>query len=271
MSTEARDVRGTSEEGFHEIQLSGKQLVFLFMATTVVSIVIFLCGVLVGRGVRGDIAGGERTPQASAAELTPDLGPSATPGKAGGAADEPPTPEDQPVPSTGSLDYPRRLSDAKPVADTLSTPTGKEKATAPPASTPPAEKPAKADTAKADAAAAAKAAPAPPPAVPAPAPANAKAAAPSSAPSTPPPSAVAPAGGKFTVQVAAYAARGDAADLAKKLTGRGYAAYVEPPSAGKGAKMYRVRVGSYADRAEADRMRQKLQSEGKYKPWVTTR
>ena len=40
------------EDGFHEIQLSGKQLVFLFMATTVVSIVIFLCGVLVGRGVQ---------------------------------------------------------------------------------------------------------------------------------------------------------------------------------------------------------------------------
>jgi hypothetical protein len=36
-----------SEDGFHEIQLSGKQLVFLFMATTVVSVVIFLCGVLV--------------------------------------------------------------------------------------------------------------------------------------------------------------------------------------------------------------------------------
>src|SRR5436190_16262228 len=40
------------EDGFHEIQLSGNQLVFLFMATTVVSIVIFLCGVLVGRGVQ---------------------------------------------------------------------------------------------------------------------------------------------------------------------------------------------------------------------------
>jgi cell division protein FtsN len=41
-----------SDEGFHEIQLNGKQLVFLFMAATVVSVVIFLCGVLVGRGIR---------------------------------------------------------------------------------------------------------------------------------------------------------------------------------------------------------------------------
>ncbi len=43
----------TQDDGFHEIQLNGKQLVFLFMAATVVSVVIFLCGVLVGRGVRG--------------------------------------------------------------------------------------------------------------------------------------------------------------------------------------------------------------------------
>ena len=32
----------------HEIQLNGKQLVFLFMAATVVAVVIFLCGVMVG-------------------------------------------------------------------------------------------------------------------------------------------------------------------------------------------------------------------------------
>ena len=43
-----------NDEGFREIQLNGKQLVFLFMAATVVSVVTFLFGVLVGRGVRGD-------------------------------------------------------------------------------------------------------------------------------------------------------------------------------------------------------------------------
>ena len=47
-----------SDDGFHEIQLNGKQLVFLFMAATVVSVVIFLCGVMVGRGVRADRADG---------------------------------------------------------------------------------------------------------------------------------------------------------------------------------------------------------------------
>src|SRR6478672_4107756 len=62
----------TSDDGFHEIQLNGKQLVFLFMAATVVSVVIFLCGVLVGRGVRA-----ERTvAQAAALNEAPDILPS---------------------------------------------------------------------------------------------------------------------------------------------------------------------------------------------------
>jgi len=54
--------RQAADEGFREIQLSGKQIVFLFMATTVVSVVIFLCGVLVGRGVQS-----QRAEQAEAA------------------------------------------------------------------------------------------------------------------------------------------------------------------------------------------------------------
>ena len=41
------------DDGFHEIQLSGKQLVALFMAATVVLVATFLCGVQIGRNVRG--------------------------------------------------------------------------------------------------------------------------------------------------------------------------------------------------------------------------
>ena len=43
-----------SDEGFHEIQLNGKQLVFLFMFATVVLVGTFLCGVMGGRGVRAE-------------------------------------------------------------------------------------------------------------------------------------------------------------------------------------------------------------------------
>ena len=66
------DLSLDADDGFHEIQLSGKQLVFLFMATTVVSVVIFLCGVLVGREVRGDTVRADATPPAaSGAAPTP--------------------------------------------------------------------------------------------------------------------------------------------------------------------------------------------------------
>ena len=68
------------DDGFHEIQLSGKQLVFLFMAATVVSVVIFLCGVLVGRGVRAERA------TAMVEASTPPT--------------EPPLPPPQPAPAT---------------------------------------------------------------------------------------------------------------------------------------------------------------------------
>ena len=91
-----------SDEGFHEIQLNGKQLVFLFMAATVVSVVIFLCGVMVGRGVRA-----ERGPEAVVDAAAPRHRPPATeapppaavnpaPAKPGGS--ESPTPAVEPPP-----------------------------------------------------------------------------------------------------------------------------------------------------------------------------
>ena len=43
------------EAGYYELQLNNKQLVFFFMAAVAIAVVVFLCGVLVGRGV-GDAA-----------------------------------------------------------------------------------------------------------------------------------------------------------------------------------------------------------------------
>ena len=40
----------THDDSFREIQLSGKQLVFLFMAVVVILVGTFLMGLLVGRG-----------------------------------------------------------------------------------------------------------------------------------------------------------------------------------------------------------------------------
>ena len=56
-----------ADDGFHEIQLSGKQLVFLFMLTAIVLVATFLLGVGVGRGVKSDraIEGGDAVASAT--------------------------------------------------------------------------------------------------------------------------------------------------------------------------------------------------------------
>ena len=94
------------DAGFHEIQLNGKQLVFLFMAATVVAVVVFLCGVMVGRGVAVP-----RTVVATDIAEHSDLDPTAA----------------ATVASTGSesltageeLTYAGRLEDPTPPAETL--------------------------------------------------------------------------------------------------------------------------------------------------------
>ncbi len=58
-------------------------------------------------------------------------------------------------------------------------------------------------------------------------------------------------GGKFTVQVASYREKGDARELADRLTRKGYQAFVaEAEVPGKGT-WYRVRVGRFGTRKEA--------------------
>jgi cell division septation protein DedD len=51
-----------SDQRAHEIQLSGKQLVFLFMSGVAVLVVVFLLGVSVGRGVATEALAGEPMP-----------------------------------------------------------------------------------------------------------------------------------------------------------------------------------------------------------------
>jgi cell division septation protein DedD len=229
MTSDVRDARDGGEDGFHEIHLSGKQLVFLFMATTAISIVIFLCGVLVGRGVRGTAPVAQAAPPGSAAAV---LEGTDAPGAA--PAGETPSPD--------ALSYFKQLGAEQAPVDELPAGAASEAAAAPVAAPKPAARPP--ETAPTSPAAAAAAAP---PAAP-------------------------PAGrrGQFTVQVAATRERAEADALARRLSGRGYQAYVDP-STGPGVRMYRVRVGSYPDRRDADRMRQRLEKEEKFKPWVTTR
>src|SRR5438132_3389045 len=104
-----------ADEGLHEIQLNGKQLVFLFMASTVVAVVIFLCGVMVGRGVRA-----QRPAEAVEASVDAATDPTAsTPAPREPAPSSASIPSNAPIAANETLTYPSRLEGQEPVEETL--------------------------------------------------------------------------------------------------------------------------------------------------------
>ena len=258
-----------SDEGFREIQLNGKQLVFLFMAATVVSVVIFLCGVLVGRGVRptsvAEMATTNVAPDRAALgqpESSPPLSstPSVQPPAAGAAT--PPAEElsyaerllreDSPqehlkkAPAVGSTPRPSPAPVQEPVAKPAPAAAAP---TPPPAATPPAS-----------------AAPTP---APTPAPAEAKPPErPAPAVSADPAAVSDPSGPGYAVQVAAYRDRREADTLAKQLIAKGYPAFVMDPVKGAPTAMFRVRVGKYKTLKDAEAVSARLQSAERFKPWI---
>jgi DedD protein len=230
----------TQDDSFREIQLSGKQLVFLFMAVVVIAVGIFLMGLQVGRGVlaaRG-VPGGADT------VATGDPEPPPPPAAASPASST------SPATAGEKLSYAERLGSAEPAKEPL-------KADAAPAAPP-------TPRAETTAPAAAPPAPAPVPAAPTsarPASGELRRAEPAAA-ATPE-----PAGAGFAIQVAALREREEADSIVKRLAGKGYPAYVVAPA--KGApSVYRVRVGKFKERREADTVAAKLQKEEQFKPWI---
>jgi hypothetical protein len=238
-----------SDEGFHEIQLNGKQLVFLFMAATVVSVVIFLLGVMVGRGVP--------TARAQAVESTDDVLVDPTAEVQAPAAA--PSSDRMPVTAQESLTYAQRLAAPTPSQDPI------RDIPAPSVEPPP---PAVRE----------RAAPAPvnerlPAAVPPP-PQSVRAG--SAPPATreqvaavqkPQPSAgfAEPAGDGHVVQVGAYP-RETAETIARRLASKGYPVFIAPRPQG----LFAVRVGKYRDRREAETVAGRLEQQEQFnRPWVT--
>lgn len=220
----------THDDAFREIQLSGKQLVFLFMAVVVIAVVIFLTGVQVGRGVRAERGGLPEGAQAAAAASGSEVPPPPASATAGSSA--------SPVTAGEKLSYAERLGGATPPADPLkgspTPPAPKSEDTTP---TPKAEAPVSAEPARL--------------APPAPAPV----------------AAAEPAGSGYAIQVAALRERDEADTIVKRLAGKGYPAYVLAPVKGAPA-VYRVRVGKFKERREADTVAARLQKEEQFKPWV---
>jgi DedD protein len=222
----------TQEESFREIQLSGKQLVFLFMAVIVILVGVFLMGLQVGRGVL-------------MARGAPGVDP------ANGSLTEPPPPpasasaasSSSPSTAAEKLSYAERLGSSEPTKEPL-----KPEAAPTPPETPP--------TPKSEDPAPARAASTPAPAAPKPA-----------ATSAPSPATAEPAGAGFAIQVAALRERDEADTIVKRLAGKGYPAYVVTPA--KGApSVFRVRVGKFKERHEADSVAARLQKEEQFKPWI---
>ena len=253
-----------SDEGFREIQLNGKQLIFLFMAVTVVLVVTFLFGVLVGRGVRE----GAATTEIATNEVVSDPGlapaaetPSPAPAANGSSSSAPAAPPAE------ELSYADRLLRDSAPEETL-------KPTAQPAPAPVVQEPV----------APRAAAPSPPP--PAkekvPAAAAVKDRTPTPVPSTPqntqvtsvptsgaPARASDPSGPGFAVQVAAYRDRRDADTLAKQLAAKGYPAFVMDPVKGTSTALFRVRVGKYKTLKDAEAVESRLQtSEQLTNAWI---
>ncbi|MGE3844636.1 MAG: SPOR domain-containing protein [Vicinamibacterales bacterium] len=241
MTTDVQDARALPEEGFHEIQLSGKQLVFLFMATTVVSVVIFLCGVLVGRGVRDDSSSlALLSPLAE--EATAEAVEVADPPPLAAENATPPEPAESGSPDAGSVYYDALMKD-KPPSESL------EAAKPAPAEvTPEVSLPATASAAAEPSAASAS---------------TAVASAPAPIASVP----QAPSDG-WVVQVSALRQRQEAQAIASRLAGRGYKAFVMDPQSGAPA-YYRVRVGPFGDRADAERTAKRLADEEQFKPFIS--
>jgi cell division septation protein DedD len=226
------------DDGFHEIHLSGKQLVFLFMATTVVSVVIFLCGVLVGRGVQAEQSADSLT-EPFAASSTSASNPPAAAGS-GPAASEPPAPAAE----AEELDYKRRLE-----GETAS----RERVTPEPEPPPPPSQP---EPEKSSAPPARTAAP------PAAEPAPATAAAVPAGVAVKPPQA-----GTWVLQVHALRDAKVANGIVQRLSKKGYPAYVV--ASGAPSNMYRVFVGRYKERDEAERVAARLKKEEQFNPWIT--
>ena len=221
-----------ADDGFHEIQLTGKQLVFLFMATTVVAVVIFLCGVLVGRGVRVERA------LADASSAAPQAGPEAPPPSAA-----PATQSGEPSPGTSEdLSYAKRLQGDEP-KEQLRTGAA---ATAHPETTAEPPTPSEAEAEK-------------PRDTPAP------------SPQTKPPSPTSAASGSsgWVVQIAALRDRAAAVSIVQRLTRKGYQAFIVEPTRGAPAPGFRVRVGPFQDRGQAEQASRRLEREEQFKPFIT--
>ena len=247
----------TAEDGFHEIQLSGKQLVFLFIVTTSVVVGVFLFGVLVGRGAR-DGRSEEPVPAPSTTSAASSPSPIAG---SGPAAVEPPAPAQDGPDKPETLSYADRLTRQADAPESLK-PKSEELKSSPPKAEAIKSSPPKAEAIKPPPpAAATPKEPAVKPQAPAPTPAPARTPAVSDVPRSGQP-------GTWLVQVIATREQAVATSVVKKLVSRGYPAFLVNPVAGAPQPFYKVQVGRYNDRSEAEQVSLRIKQEEQFQSWI---
>ena len=231
------------DDGFHEIHLSGKQLVFLFMATMVVSVVIFLIGVFVGRNVRAQQAADHLAdPDRGARGRSAGPGPGSLGARrcrrraAGGRA---------PIAARRIRASSATRSDSKgslsgtSEARSLPVSSRSHDGTAPPAPAPAAVHRRRGSRAR----------------LPRPRPRQQ-----GGTVGTPQP-------GTWVIQVHALRDRTAAAGIVRRLASKGYPAFLV--AAGPPTGTYKVQIGRYKDRDEAMRVIDRLKKEEQFNPWIT--
>jgi cell division septation protein DedD len=236
----------------YQIPVSSKQLIVYFVFLVIALSAAFLAGVMVGRNV-------DSSPEPVARDI-----------QEAAAAEEPaasPTPDALTYGSTLQGDKVEglapRAAGATQAPATRPTPTPAPAPSPSPArATEPARSPSPA-AAKAQERATPRPTPKP---VATPRPAVATKATPKATP-TPAKPQKSPAAtplARLTIQVGAFKERAAAEAIVKRLKGKGYSAYLVPVSEG----LFNVRVGSFTDREDAERVLAKLESQEKFKPFI---
>jgi DedD protein len=237
-----------SEQGVREIQLNGKQLVFMFMTATVAAVVIFLCGVMVGRGVNTT-----RVSAATSVAAEPTIDPTApaqglpsSPSETGSSGEPVSSQED-----LKELTYAKRLEAPEPPPEPSVEPSAPP---VPAVETKVERAPVVPTASKVDATKSAGA--------------TKSAAATKAVDATKAMDTGEPTGNGFVVQVASLRSRDEADAIARRLSSKGFPSFVSTPGS-SGPRVFRVRVGKYADRGQAETVARRLEKEEQFKPWIT--
>ena len=215
-----------ANHGPSEAEPSAKQLVFLAMVATVVAVIVFLCGVLVGRGLPA-----RRTTGLAVSDVVPSgVGVTGL-----GIPEIAPDPAAEPGSPLDDLSY----------FDLLNSPDAVPEA---PSGTPAEESalesgdPLLVGSLVDDTADTAVAAP--------PVPSGAGTAV------------------QFLIQVTALRSADEARAVAAGLVEKGYPAFVVDPTPGAPVAVFRVRVGPYPDIGAAEPVRDRLETEEQFRPFL---